>query len=704
MRVTLRSALALERVEAHRLQVEVVGEPGAVAEAVRAWAEQHASAGDSTGKSLERTRTAFSVDGASVRWREHDGAEPLVEVTGATADRVNDVVSGAFEEAKVRTRRFALDVERGSAQLDRTGRVEHARATKVALAIAGEPVVVAAREISSADPSPPPVPGAALGPAGRGSDPTTALRVPLPHLATLRIAVATACEVASKRLSESARAEVDSLALAVGEGARMLAVGRGPLGLVRHGDAVELSFSTQHTDSGTPLSLTASLPLKTRDASVSFSGGPLSLALLGFDEGALGLVDVDRATVTARGRVALAGEGGALTFDVEAGVRSLAINRPSFAAETLRGVDATLLARGAMSDGGGLRLDDAEVSLGALHVAAHGSAEGDADHLAGSFGFEVPKTSCEALLQSMPAALVPTLDGAEMDGTFGARGKLVFDSRAIDDLVLDWKTDDGCSMTLVPEALARERFLEPFEHTVYLPDGTLGTETTGPTTDDWTPLDRISPYMQVAVLTTEDGAFYRHHGFNRAAIRNALVADLKAGRFLRGASTITMQLAKNLFLFRDKTLSRKLEEIILADYAEQVFSKKELMELYLNVIEFGPDLYGIGKAAFHYFGRKPDELNVAECFFLASLLPAPLRYGKLADKPRLSENWTNHLRQWMGIAAKNDLLSPEELTQALSEEVVFHDPKDPLPPPRPSVAGTHFVPPTSDRAEPPSGP
>jgi membrane peptidoglycan carboxypeptidase len=199
--------------------------------------------------------------------------------------------------------------------------------------------------------------------------------------------------------------------------------------------------------------------------------------------------------------------------------------------------------------------------------------------------------------------------------------------------------------------------------------------------------------MQVALLTTEDGAFYRHHGFNRAAIRNALVADLKAGRFVRGASTITMQLAKNLFLCREKTLSRKLEEIILADYVEQVFTKKELMELYLNVIEFGPDLYGVGKAAFRYFGRKPDELTLSEAFFLASLLPAPLRFSKLADKPQLSDAWTNHLRQLMATAAKNDLLSPEELARGTSEQVQFHDPKDPLPPPRAAVAGTHFAPP-----------
>jgi hypothetical protein len=347
---------------------------------------------------------------------------------------------------------------------------------------------------------------------------------------------------------------------------------------------------------------------------------------------------------------------------------------------------------------GGLRLDDAELSLGALHLLAHGDLRQDSDGFTASLGFELANAGCQALLQSMPRALVPTLDGAEFDGTLAARGRLAFDSRKLDDLLLDWKVDDSCSLTHVPEPLARERFLGPFEHTVYLPDGTLGQETTGPTTEAWAPIERISPFMQVAVLTTEDGAFYKHHGFNRAAIRNALVADLKAGRFVRGASTITMQLAKNLFLFREKTLSRKLEEIVLADYVEQVFSKRELMELYLNVIEFGPDLYGVQKAALHYFGRKPDELNLAESLFLSSLLPAPLRFSKLADKPKLSDSWMGHIHQLMAIAAKSDLVSSEELSAGMSEEVVFHDPKDPLPPPRAPVTGTHFVPPADDHS------
>src|SRR6185437_23327 len=223
------------------------------------------------------------------------------------------------------------------------------------------------------------------------------------------------------------------------------------------------------------------------------------------------------------------------------------------------------------------------------------------------------------------------------------------------------------------------------------PDGTLAEETTGPNSDNWTSLDQISPYMQVAVLTTEDGGFAKHHGFNRASIRNSLVANLKARRFVRGASTITMQLSKNLFLSRDKNLGRKLEEVILTDYLEQTFTKDELMELYLNIIEFGPDVYGITAAADHYFGRSPGELNLGECLFLSSLLPAPLRYGAMRDSgSEVPEGWMRMIRTLMQVAHKYGRITDAELAEGEKESVVFWKGGE-RPPPRPPVrAQTDF--------------
>ncbi len=175
----------------------------------------------------------------------------------------------------------------------------------------------------------------------------------------------------------------------------------------------------------------------------------------------------------------------------------------------------------------------------------------------GALHFDFPTASCQSLLDSLPSALLPALQGTRIAGAFAAHGRFGFDTRSLDDLELDYQVKDQCRVTEVPAELARERFAQPFSHRIYLPDGSIALETTGPGSDNWARLlDEISPYMQVAVLTTEDGGFPKHHGFNRASIRSSIVANLKARRFARGASTITMQLAKNLFLSRDKTILR----------------------------------------------------------------------------------------------------------------------------------------------------
>jgi hypothetical protein len=458
---------------------------------------------------------------------------------------------------------------------------------------------------------------------------------------------------------------------------------------VRTGSDFEIRYTTDSSVASTPLAVRGFLP-RSGDATVSVEGGPVSLSLLGVQEGGGGLVDVARTTITGRARLVLADDGSALTFDGEGGARDLSISSPRLALEVVRGLDLQFHARGATNAEGELRIDDLAASVGALHFAAGGVLDQKPDHVAGSFHFDVPAASCQSLLDSLPGALLPALQGTQFAGNFGARGRFAFDTRNLDALELQYDVQDQCKATQVPAELARERFEQAFSHRITLPDGTLAEETTGPGTENWTPLDEISPYMQVAVLTTEDGAFPRHHGFNRAAIRLALIANLKARRFARGASTISMQVAKNLFLVRDKTLSRKLEEVVLTDYLEQTFSKDELMELYLNVIEFGPDVYGITAAADHYFGRTPAELNLGECLFLASLLPAPLRYGAMRDKGEVPEGWMRVIRSLMQIAHRNGRVSDAELAESEKEPIVFWRGGE-RPTPRPPVRASTGV-------------
>ena len=145
----------------------------------------------------------------------------------------------------------------------------------------------------------------------------------------------------------------------------------------------------------------------------------------------------------------------------------------------------------------------------------------------------------------------------------------------------------------------------------------------GPKNRYWTPSSSIPPEMKWSVILAEDSRFYNHEGIDVKAIKNAIKYDLEKKSLSRGASTITQQVAKNLFLSREKTLSRKIKEVILAKRMEQELTKGRIIELYLNVVELGPMVYGIGHGARYYFGKPASALTPRECAFLAAMLPGP---------------------------------------------------------------------------------
>lgn len=148
----------------------------------------------------------------------------------------------------------------------------------------------------------------------------------------------------------------------------------------------------------------------------------------------------------------------------------------------------------------------------------------------------------------------------------------------------------------------------------------------GPKNPGYIAWKQINNYLKWAVILSEDAKFYAHHGVDYEALKNALKRNLEVGKYVRGGSTITQQLAKNLFLSREKTLTRKAKELIIAFIMERKLSKTRILELYLNAVEFGPLVYGVGHAGSFYFNKTPLELNPLESALLASLLPGPKAY------------------------------------------------------------------------------
>lgn len=148
----------------------------------------------------------------------------------------------------------------------------------------------------------------------------------------------------------------------------------------------------------------------------------------------------------------------------------------------------------------------------------------------------------------------------------------------------------------------------------------------------WAPLSRISPYLVKAVLIGEDDKFWKHEGFDYKAIEKAIEKDIKAKRFKLGGSTISQQLAKNLYLSPSKNPLRKAAEAFITWRMEKVLSKKRILEIYLNVAEWGNGIFGAEAASRHYFGKSSSDLSPEDAARLAAVLPNPRKYNAAGDQ------------------------------------------------------------------------
>ena len=160
----------------------------------------------------------------------------------------------------------------------------------------------------------------------------------------------------------------------------------------------------------------------------------------------------------------------------------------------------------------------------------------------------------------------------------------------------------------------------------------------------WVPLAEIAPALQHAVIVSEDASFYFHEGFDWEGIKEAALRNVEAGKLSRGGSTLTQQLAKNLYLSSDKTLLRKANEALITYALERALTKKRILELYLNVVEWGKGVYGAEAAARHHFGKHAADLTPEEAALLAAMLPSPRTYDPLKVTRYLSVRQQQILR------------------------------------------------------------
>lgn len=274
-----------------------------------------------------------------------------------------------------------------------------------------------------------------------------------------------------------------------------------------------------------------------------------------------------------------------------------------------------------------------------------------------------PEFPAENLFASLPSGLFSHVQGIEASGNLTYNLNLDIDFNNLENLefssdlngydfyIEDWGTGNLSRMN------------DEFEYTAYEKDRPVRTFAVGPSNPNFRSLNQISPLLQVAVLQSEDGSFFYHQGFYPGAVQEALAYDLEVGRFARGGSSITMQLVKNVFLNRHKNIARKLEEALIVWLIEGCYltSKERMYEVYMNIIEWGPMVYGACEAARFYFDKEPSDLTISESIFLASIIPKPKWFRSVFNPDvTLKENQLDYYRLIASRLAAKGLLTEEE--------------------------------------------
>ena len=369
-----------------------------------------------------------------------------------------------------------------------------------------------------------------------------------------------------------------------------------------------------------------------------------------------------------------------------ASVRDLAVESARIAPHPVRGLTAEAEGEARWHpDARRLIVDDARVLVGAARVNVRGEIS-RGEHFALDVRASLEPTDCDAAIHSIPDDLLQEASGFRWAGRIGGTLRLSLDTSALDATRLDLRVANGCRFEQVPVIADLRRFEGPFLHRVVEPDGSVFEMMAGPGSDNWISIHEIHPYFVHAVIAHEDGGFFGHSGFATYAIRDALVRNVREGRYVQGASTISMQLTKNLLLHREKTLARKLQEVLLTWWIETALDKAHILELYLNVIEYAPGVYGIVRGADHYFGRSPAELTLAEAAFLACVLPGPKVHHEHYVRGSLSTSMRNRVRRFVEHLHARGRVDATARDEALAqlESFSFHRPGQSVVP-RPSA-------------------
>lgn len=363
--------------------------------------------------------------------------------------------------------------------------------------------------------------------------------------------------------------------------------------------------------------------LSPQDSSVTVRGDRIPLRALS----AVAPHGVDLETARATGSVHIARTGTALQLAADGSFDGVIVDHKAIAGEPMP-VGAQVKAQLAISPEA-ITVSEVGVKLGALDARLSGWLRRGAP-TSGQIEVAVARAPCADLLAALPGPVRGVLDGMVLEGTLGGTARLVIDLAAPlgDGTVLTTDLDNSCRALSEPPAADVMALAVASDH--QYADGSHGR--VGPGEATWYNWDRIPPRVRNAFVSAEDGRFFEHHGFDLQQIARSLEIDLRERRLARGGSTISQQLVKNAFLSYRRTFDRKVQEAILTWRLEQRLDKKQILTRYLNIIELGPHVFGVGAAAKYWFDRSPRELNFKQAAFLAAITSEPASMSRRLRK------------------------------------------------------------------------
>lgn len=278
---------------------------------------------------------------------------------------------------------------------------------------------------------------------------------------------------------------------------------------------------------------------------------------------------------------------------------------------------------------------------------------------------------CQQLLKTIPNGLLGELSAMKLNGN--SSGNIAFHFReGMWDLKRE-RLELGCKIVSVPASIDARPLKDEFSLTRSFGSNEQIYLTIGRSQPGYVSLERVPNSLVNAVLLSEDAGFWGHNGVDIGSLEDAFELNSKKGFVTLGGSTITMQTAKNLFFPRNRALSRKLQEMIAANYLESQLGKRRILEIYLNLVEFGPGIYGVERAARHFFNVSTTQLSDKQSVYLASLLPAPTTRFASYCANSLKENHlavVNRLLDKFRIYSK---ISEEAFRKAIDEPIKFDE-------------------------------